>query len=117
MMKNVIYHNPRCSKSCDTLTLLNNNDIQVEVIEYLKNPPTKTQLQFICTKLNIKPLELLRKKEKLFKELNLSTEDARTDSQWIEILHKHPTLIERPIVVYENSVIIGRQPENVLKII
>lgn len=117
MNQSIILHNPRCSKSRNTLKLLQDKGVSVEVVEYLKSPPTQDELKKICKKLNIKPIELIRTKEKLFAELGLSKDDQRTDSQWIKIMHKNPSLIERPIVMYKGQVVIGRPPENVLKII
>ncbi len=117
MQRNVIFHNPRCSKSRQTLHFLEERNVDIEVVEYLKTPPSKEELQFICSRLDKRPIELMRVKENLFKELGLSIEDPRSDEEWIDILCKNPALIERPIVVYNQKVALGRPPEDVLEII
>ncbi|VAX37996.1 Uncharacterized protein YfgD, not an arsenate reductase [hydrothermal vent metagenome] len=117
MNKNIIFHNPRCSKSRQTLELLKEKGIEIEIVEYLENPPSKEDLKFICEKLGVDPIKLIRIKENIFKELNLTVEDERSDDNWMEIMLKNPALIERPIVVYNKKVALGRPPENVLAII
>lgn len=111
-----ILHNPRCSKSRQTLALLEENGIQPKVIEYLKQPPSVSELEAICTKLGVEPQAIVRKKETLFKSLEL-TEQELTRQQWLETLHQHPKLIERPIVIHGNQARIGRPPENVLELV
>jgi arsenate reductase len=110
-----IYHNNRCSKSRDSLALLTQQNIEIKVIDYLKNPPTAKQIKTLLKKLKMKPLELLRKNENLYKdnykEINLS------DDEWIELMAKNPILIERPIIVNGNKAVIGRPPEKVLEIL
>ena len=115
--KVIIYHNPRCSKSRQTLELLRERGCQVEVIEYLQAPPTATELESFCRRLGMQPLELMRCKEKLFAELGLSTEDSRSNQEWLQVMAQNPTLIERPIVVHDGQVALGRPPEKVLKIL
>jgi len=117
MSKNIIFHNPRCSKSRQTLQLIQEKGKDIEVVEYLNFVPSKSTLKFICEKLSIKPTQLIRSKEKIFTDLHLNLDDKKTDNQWIQILHDNPTLIERPIVIYNNKASIGRPPENVLKIL
>ena len=115
-MKATIYHNPRCSKSRQTLALLQENDIDLEIIEYLKTPPDSKQLTAILEKLEIGAAELLRKKEKAFKELGVA--NMLDDQQaLIDVMITNPVLIERPIVLANNKAVIGRPPENVLDII
>ena len=114
---NRIYHNPRCSKSHATLALLERNGVEVEVIEYLKAPPSKQELDDICRRLDIEPLALIRTKEKLFGELGLSKTDRRGRDEWLAILARHPQLLERPIVIRGDRAAIGRPPENVLGIL
>ncbi len=115
-MKATIYHNPRCSKSRQTLALLQENDIDLEIIEYLKTPPDAKQLTAILEKLEIGAAELLRKKEKAFKELGVA--NMLDDQQaLIDVMITNPVLIERPIVLANNKAVIGRPPENVLDII
>jgi arsenate reductase (glutaredoxin) len=110
--KITIYHNPRCGKSRDSLKLIEEqNNVEVEVIEYLKNTPTKEELKKLLAKLNMKAEEIVRKNEALYKErykgLKLNEEE------WVKILCDNPILIERPIVVRNNKAVIGRPPENV----
>ncbi len=116
MSECVIYHNPRCSKSRQTLALLQQRGIQPTVIEYLKTPPSKEVLTTILTQLGLSPRELLRKGETIYKELNLK-ETTLTDEQLIELMCEHPKLIERPIVIYNQQARIGRPPEAVLDIL
>ena len=110
-----IFHNNRCSKSRDSLALLTQQNIEIKVIDYLKNPPTEKQIKTLLKKLKMKPLELLRKSENLYKdnykEINLS------DDEWIELIAKNPILIERPIIVNGNKAVIGRPPEKVFEIL
>ena len=106
-----IYHNPRCRKSRETLAIINDSGKNVEVIEYLKETPSANDLSVILSKLNLKPEQLLRKGEKLFKEEYKGKK--LTDQAWIRAMVENPVLIERPIVVKGTKAIIGRPPENV----
>ena len=115
-MKCTIYHNKKCSKSRLTLALLQSKGLEPTIIEYLKNPPTVDELVEIITKLNIHPKQLIRFKEDKAKELGISTSDKLTNEQWITILSKNPDLLERPIVLTSTRAVIGRPPENVLKL-
>jgi arsenate reductase len=117
LSKNIFYHNPRCRKSRETLKLVEEKKVDFELVEYLKDPPHKEQIRFILDGLGKKPLEIMRTQEKVFKELNLSKKDIRSDNEWIDIMVKNPALIERPIFIYKNKVALGRPPEDVLKII
>ncbi|MFQ5568731.1 MAG: arsenate reductase (glutaredoxin) [Rhodothermales bacterium] len=117
MSKDVIYHNPRCSKSRATLDILRRENVHVDVIDYLKTPPTAEELADICTRLDIEPAALIRTKESLFKELGLSLDDPRSREAWCALLAEHPRLIERPIVIVNGKAVIGRPPENVYTII
>ena len=116
-MKNIkIYHNPRCSKSRQTLALLQEKGIEPEIIEYLKTPPTPAELQQILQQLDIRPRDLLRKTESIYKELGLS--DAQlSDEDLIKTMCEHPKLIERPIVIKDHHAKVGRPPESVLDIL
>ena len=116
-MKATIYHNPRCSKSRNTLKILKEQGLEVNEIRYLEKPPTKSELQKICQQLGVAPLNIVRTGETLFKELELSTKENKKDDEWLSILIANPKLIERPIVQIGEKAIIGRPPENVLKII
>lgn len=110
-----IYHNPRCQKSRQSLEILRNNGVEPEVIEYLKETPNKAELQKILAKLNLKPQDILRKGELVYKE---KFKDMQfSDEEWLEIMVENPKLIERPIVVAGNSAVIGRPPEKVLELI
>jgi len=117
MNRNVILHNPRCSKSRQTLALLEEKGVKVEVVEYLKTPPAKADLKFICSKLGVTPIEIIRTKEDVFRELGLSMKDERSSEEWIDLMVKNPVLIERPIVVYNQKAAVGRPPENVLNML
>ncbi|GHG02198.1 arsenate reductase (glutaredoxin) [Thalassotalea marina] len=109
-----IYHNPRCSKSRQTLQLLEENGQQVEVIEYLKTPLTRGQIEALLKALSVEPIEMMRIKEDEFKEQNLKGADNDT---LIDAMVNTPKLIERPIVVKGDKAVIGRPPENVLSLI
>lgn len=106
-----IYHNPKCSKSRQTLALLQERGIEPQVVEYLKTPPTAAQLKAIVAKLGISPEQLVRKGEDVYKEK--FSGKTLTDAQWIDAMVKNPILIERPIVVSGNRAVLGRPPENV----
>jgi arsenate reductase len=113
-MKDCILHNPRCRKSRETLALLKARGAEIEIVEYLKNPPTPGALREICALLDVHPTALFRTGESQFRELGLSVDDDRTEEAWIEILVEYPRLIERPIVVLGGRAVVGRPPENVL---
>ena len=116
-MKCIIYHNQKCSKSRETLELLKSRGLEPIIIEYLKISPKVNELEEIITKMNINPKQLIRFKEDKAKELGISVNYNLTYKQFIKILSKNPELIERPIVVTPKGSIIGRPPENVLKVI
>ena len=107
-----IYHNPRCSKSRQTLNLIKENGVEPEIVLYLNTPPTKEELQTLIRQLNIQPSQLLRKGEKIYKEQFKGKE--MEEAAWIDIMIAHPKLIERPIVVKDGKAVLGRPPENVL---
>lgn len=117
MSKVTIYHNPRCGKSRKTLDLIKASGFDPEIILYLQNPPSAAKLETLCAAMGKEPLEVMRTKEAKFKELGLSKGDARSRGDWVKIMVKEPCLIERPIVVHKNQVIIGRPPEDVLDIL
>ena len=111
-----IYHNPRCSKSRQTLALLQEKGVEPTVIEYLKDPPDQNTLARIVSMLDIEPIELIRKGEDEYKELGLA--DTKDDKKaLIKAMTDNPILIERPIVVVEGKARIGRPPENVMEIL
>ncbi len=111
-----IYHNPRCSKSRQTLALLEESAITPEVILYLETPPTEKELTELLGKLGISPRDLLRKGEAEYKALGLS-DSHLTDPELIKAMCENPRLIERPIVVANDRAVLGRPPENVLELI
>ncbi|MDC0188726.1 arsenate reductase (glutaredoxin) [Gammaproteobacteria bacterium] len=111
-----ILHNPRCSKSRQSLELLTNNGVDAQVILYLQDPPTSSEIKNILKKLNLSPSEILRRGETRFKELAISLEDI-DDDQLITLMAENPILIERPIIFNETKAVIGRPPENTLDII
>ena len=111
-----IYHNPRCSKSRQTLQLLEDKGIQPEVILYLENPPDAETLKKLIKKLGITPRLLLRKGEDEYKQNNLF-DTSLSDDALISAMVKFPKLIERPIVVHGSKAALGRPPENVLSIL
>ncbi len=110
-----IYHNPRCSKSRETLALLKDKGIEPEIIEYLKTPPSVDELTHILSLLDISPRALLRKGEAIYKELKLNNTEL-SDHELIEIMCENPKLIERPIVINNTKAKLGRPPESVLEI-
>lgn len=111
-----IYHNPRCSKSRQTLQILQDKGLDVEIIDYLKTPPTASELEDILQKLNIEPRELIRKSEAEYKDAGLDNPGLDHQSL-ISGMVANPKLIERPIVLANDKAAIGRPPENVLSIL
>jgi len=110
-----IYHNPRCSKSRQTLKLINEANQEVEVVKYLETPPTEDELREVFDKLNL-PIEyLIRKGEEIYKTEFKGRE--LSDDEWIKALVQHPKMLERPIVVKDDKAILGRPPENVFKLL
>lgn len=117
MKQTTIYHNPRCSKSRQTLQILQDNGLNINEVRYLESPPSIEELDDLCQSMNIEPQELIRTGESLFKELGLSLNDKKSRVEWLSILVENPKLIERPIVKVGNQVVIGRPPEKVLSIL
>lgn len=111
-----IYHNPRCSKSRQTLQLLEERHLDAEVVEYLKTPPSKEELTEILNMLGLEPRQLMRTKEAEYKEQGLDDESLSRE-QLIEAMVATPKLIERPIVINNGKAAIGRPPETVLDIL
>ncbi len=111
-----IYHNPRCSKSRQTLALLRERGFEPDTIEYLKQAPSVAELEHIIRLLGIRPRELLRTGEAEYRELGLD-QSGVADQQLLEAMSKHPRLIQRPIVVHGDQARIGRPPEIVLEIL
>ena len=111
-----IWHNPRCSKSRQTLALLRDNGVEPDVVEYLKTPPDAATLKAVLKKLGLKPRDLMRKGEAAYKERGLA-DPALTDEALIEAMVTDPVLIERPVVVKGGKAALGRPPEAVLDIL
>lgn len=111
-----IYHNPRCSKSRETLALIEAQGIEPVVIRYLETPLDAATLRRILGQLDVGAREILRTGESAYKELGLADESL-TEDQLIEAIVAHPELLQRPIVVAGNKARIGRPPESVLDII
>ncbi|HFD79941.1 MAG TPA: arsenate reductase (glutaredoxin) [Gammaproteobacteria bacterium] len=116
MSKPLIYHNPRCSKSRQTLELLRERDIEPEIVEYLKTPPDCAQLERILDLLGLEPRQLMRRNETEYRELGLD-DDTLSREQLIQAMVEHPRLIQRPIVVHGQRAALGRPPEAVLDIL
>ena len=110
-----IYHNPRCSKSRQTLSIIQETGKEVEIIEYLKDTLSFEDLALILEMLNIQPIELIRKDEIIWKEKYRGKQ--MTDDEIINAMRENPKLIERPIVIKNGKAIIGRPPEKVLNLL
>lgn len=111
-----IYHNPRCTKSRQTLELLQSKKLEVQVIEYLQTPPSASELDAILKKLKLEPQDVIRTKEDIYEKLDLNNKNL-SRTQLIEVMIQNPILIERPIVIVGDKAAIGRPPENVLAIL
>jgi arsenate reductase len=111
-----MYHNPRCSKSRQALGLLRDKGIEPQIVEYLKTPPDMATLEHLLDMLGLEPRELMRKKEKEYKENNLANPDLSREAL-IAAMVAHPKLIERPIVVKGDKASLGRPPEAVLDLL
>ena len=111
-----IYHNPRCSKSRQTLQLLRDRGIEPRIVEYLKEPPAEEQLDAILELLGLEPRQLLRTGESAYLEAGLDDANLSRE-QIIRLMVKNPIVIERPIVVVDGKAAVGRPPENVLSIL
>ena len=112
----IIYHNPKCSKSRQTLQLLRDHGIEPTIVEYLKTPPSAAQIKRLLSLLKMSPRELLRKKEADYSALNLADSKLSKDNL-IKAMAEHPRLMERPIVVAGQRAVLGRPPEKVLDIL
>lgn len=111
-----IYHNPRCSKSRNTLAILRDRGIEPEIIEYLKTPPSPKELTNILSLLRMAPRQLMRRGEKAYKENGLN-DDSLTDKKLVAAMVSDPILIERPIVLANGKAALGRPPESVIDIL
>ena len=110
-----IYHNPRCSKSRSALALLQERKVPLQIVEYLKEPPTRAELASLRKKLGLAPSEWIRKGEAEYKAAGL---DAKSpEDKLLDAMAKHPILIERPIVIRGDRAVVGRPPERVLELL
>ena len=110
-----IYHNPRCSKSRQGLQVLENSGKEFTIKKYLEDVPSEKELKYIIEKLEIPPLELVRKNEAVWKKLYKGK--SLSDDDIIKAMAIHPKLIERPIVIKNNTAVIGRPIENITKLL
>lgn len=110
-----VFHNPRCSKSRSACALLQEKGIDYQVVEYLKTPPSKEALRAVLAKLGMKPVEIVRTGEAVYKD----TYKGKTldDEAWLDALVDNPVLIERPIVIRGDRAVVGRPPERVLDLL
>jgi len=111
-----IYHNPRCSKSRKTLEILRQQGQKPEIIKYLETPPSIEEIKLVLSLLQLNPRELMRKNETEYKQNNMD-DVSLTNDDLINLMHQHPKVIERPIVIHNNKAVIGRPPESVLDIL
>jgi arsenate reductase len=116
MKKVTIWHNPRCSKSRETLALLQDRNIELDVVDYLRTPPTAAQLAEALALLALEPREFMRTSESVYREQRLD-DPSLTRAQLIAAMHEHPILIQRPVVFANDNARIGRPPEAVLEIL
>jgi arsenate reductase len=112
----VIYHNPRCSKSRQTLDLLNEHGVDAEIVEYLQTPPDVETLERILDMLDLQPRELMRSNESEYRELGLD-DPSLSREQLLVAMVEHPILMQRPIVIRGSKAALGRPPEGVLEIL
>jgi arsenate reductase len=112
----IIYHNPRCSKSRQTLALIEEKGIKPSIVKYLEASLTSADIKDLLNKLGLDARSIIRNGEDVYKELGLSNSNL-TEQQLIDAIVTHPKLLERPIVVKDNDAIIGRPPENVLRLL
>ena len=114
--KVIIYHNPRCSKSRQSLQLLKENNVDIDIVEYLKYPLNFNELKIISKKLKLAPSEFIRKNESEFKKLKIKTK-LTDDDAILKYIVSHPKLMERPIIVSNEKAVIGRPPERIKEIL
>jgi arsenate reductase len=116
-MSNItIWHNPRCSKSRQTLQLIRDRGVEPAIVDYLKTPPSEAELNRALKALGVTPRDLIRNKESLYAELSLD-DDGVTDAVLVGAMHQNPILIERPVVFRGERAVVGRPPERVLALL
>ncbi|MFZ2469853.1 MAG: arsenate reductase (glutaredoxin) [Parvibaculum sedimenti] len=113
MSKVIIWHNPRCSKSRATLSLIEQHGLDPEIVDYLKTPPSADEIKSVLKMLRMKPRDLMRKGEQVYKDLDLEN-DKLSDDQLVAAMAENPILIERPVVIFGARAKLGRPPEDVL---
>lgn len=111
-----LYHNPRCSKSRAALAILEERGAEFDLVCYLESPPSEAELRDLLNKLDMTPLELMRRSERAFKEHGLG-DDSVSDDERVRAMVENPILIERPIFVAGDSAVVGRPPERVLELL
>ena len=116
-MKITIYHNPRWGKSRSSVGILNEKKVKYNIIKYIENPPSPSELKIIAKKLNLRAKDFVRKSEQDYKKLNISEQKLNNDGEMFKLMSENPKIIERPIIINENKACIGRPPENILKIL
>lgn len=109
------YHNPRCRKSREALQLIQEKGVPLNIKLYLKDPPTVQELKEVLAKLDLRPVDLIRKQESLFRERY--RDQQLTDDEWVDVMIAHPILIERPIAVGKDTAVVGRPPSKVTAIL
>lgn len=108
-----IYHNNRCGKSRSALDIIRDHQIEPEIVEYLKDTPSKEAIKTLVSMLGMNPADIIRKNETIYKEKYKGK--VLTDDQWIDVMVENPILIERPIIIKDGKAIIARPPEKVLE--
>lgn len=116
MQKALLIHNPRCSKSRSAKEILEENSIQFDTIDYLKDGLKEKLLTHLPTLLGLPYIQMIRKNEDIYKELKLADKNL-SDKEWVEVLMKNPILLERPIFINGDKAVIGRPPELVIGIL
>ncbi len=112
----IVWHNPRCSKSRQAVSLLREHGIEPEILEYLKEPPSAEELDAVLRMLDMEPRDLMRRKEKEYRELGLKDESLSRD-RLVAAMVGHPRLIERPVAISGDRAVLGRPTETVLELI
>ena len=110
-----IWHNPRCSKSRTALALLEERGVEPILVKYLETPPTENEVRHILSLLGLSAIDLMRRGEATFEELNLSSDSS--EDELVSAMASHPILIERPVIISATQAVIGRPPENALTLL
>jgi arsenate reductase (glutaredoxin) len=111
-----VYHNPRCSKSREALEILKQNGVDPIVVNYIKTPPLRAEIDAILNKLNLRPKDVLRRKEAVFTELGLQ-DKLEDDEEIVRAICANPILLERPIAISGDTAVIARPPEKILELL